>query len=95
MKNFILGVALTLVVGLWSQNQSLRRQIVASNNTAPKVSKSVARAKVRPVKVQTLPQKQIVLQQTADINYGSAHDPRCPDHLPYYDGRWGCVVKRP
>ena len=95
MKNFSLGVLVMLCVGLMIQNSHLHSQISLSNKTT---SSPIATAKVKRV-VQKTPV--VAMKQERSENYNQytgttpSGDPRCPSHLPYFDGRWGCVVKRP
>lgn len=98
MKNFSLGVLVMLCLGLMIQNSHLHSQIARSSQ-APSAA-PVAVKKAAPKKVAVAKRTPVVAMQRPE-NYNQyagtppAHDPRCPSHLPYYDGRWGCVVKRP
>jgi hypothetical protein len=97
MKNFSLGVLVMLCLGLLIQNNHLHKQIARSAKSSPQTA--VAQKTVKPItkKKPTV----VAIQQERPENYNEyagtppEHDPRCPSHLPYYAGRWGCVVKRP
>jgi hypothetical protein len=97
MKNFSLGVFITLTLGLFMQNISLREQLFASQQIQK--SNQVIVKKNKPVKKNSpAPQvaKQAVVEENTVIADNSGgQDPRCPSHLPYYTSYWGCVVKRP
>lgn len=97
MKNFSLGVLITLTLGLFMQNISLREQLFASQQFQK--SNQVIVKKNKPVKKNSpTPQvvKQVVVEENTVIADNSGgRDPRCPSHLPYYTSYWGCVVKRP
>ena len=98
MKFFSLGVLLMLCVGLMIQNSHLHSQIAKANKTPAVAPIAKAKSKVTPKKEV---KKTVVALQERPENYNQytgtppSHDPRCPSHLPYFDGRWGCVVKRP
>ena len=99
MKNFSLGVLVMLCLGLMIQNNHLHNQLRVASRTTNSIAPRVAKQAIKPQVVQANPVVAQVQPQKYYLDgkpmYNEGHDPRCPSHLPYYDGHWGCVVKRP
>lgn len=92
MKNFTLGILLTLVCGLFYQNIILRQE-VARYQSGNVIITPVMEAKKSVKKTQQNVAKKKVVKPT-QISMVDGRDPSCPPHLPYRAGHWGCVVKR-
>ena len=104
MKSFILGVLVTLVLGLGIQNHILTKEL---NQTLKSKSIPKAKAKIKQAKVFKKKPKQTVQviesQEEREVTYqvepktevvakSDPRDPRCPSITPYYNERWGCLV---
>ena len=97
MKNFSLGVLITLTLGLFLQNISLREQLVVAQQFKKGNQVIVKKNTIKKTQPATPVVKKITTEEAAPIvaDNSGGRDPRCPSHLPYYTSYWGCVVKRP